>query len=682
LNPARLAAYTGGFLLNRRIRRILELAGWRVVPMANPARADAVAVWGRRPVSKRGLWVARRWNRPLLNVEDAFLRSVRPGPTGEQALGLLVDDRSLHYDASRPSRLEALLADMTLSPEAEARARDGIGFLRDEGLSKYSDWSPDAPLPEPGYVLVIDQTAGDAAISHAGASAGSFAQMLAAARDENPGARILLRTHPVTASGHRKGHFGPSDLQERTEVCADPVNPWALLDGATAVYCVTSQLGFEAILAGHRPVVFGQPFYAGWGLTDDRQPVPRRGRVLTAEALFHGAMIDYPIWYDPYHDRLCQFEDVARALAAQARAHRENGPPLICAGMKPWKHAPMKAFLKGTAGAPAFENEPGRAIERAAHEGRTVLLWAGKEAPEHRAQAENAGVTLWRTEDGFLRSVGLGAQLLPAASLVIDDLGIYFDPTRESRLERIIQTSADLPDHARRRAEALQAAIVAARLTKYNVGNAAPPFPAKPGRRRVLVPGQVEDDASIRLGTDAVSTNLGLLQEARALFPDDVVIYKPHPDIEAGLRQGLIPEAEMARLADHVAHETSAAEAMDQVDVVVTMTSLMGFEALLRGLEVHCFGTPFYAGWGLTQDHAAPCPRRTARPDLSALVHASLIAYPRYFDAETGLACAPEVILERLSSRAGSVSRHATNRHKLVAALQYRLRRLAPLWRK
>lgn len=680
--PKLAAAYTGGFLLNKRIRRILEHSGWRLSPLADPRRADAVAVWGRRPVSRRGLWVAQRWDKPLLNVEDAFLRSVRPGPSGDQALGLLIDDKALHYDASRPSHLEALLAESALTPEAETRARDGIDFLRDEGLSKYSDWMPNTAPPAPGYVLVIDQTAGDAAITHAGASADSFSQMLTAARAEHPGARIVLRTHPVTASGHRKGHFSDADVDDQTEVCADPVNPWALLEGATAVYCVSSQLGFEALLAGHRPVVFGQPFYSGWGLTDDRQPIPRRNRTLTPEALFHAAVIDYPAWYDPHHDRLCEFEDVARALAAQARARRENARPLICAGMKPWKHAPMSAFLKGDAGAPAFENEPSRAIVRAADERRTVLLWAGKEAPEHREQAEQAGVPLWRTEDGFLRSVGLGAQLLPAASLVIDDLGIYFDPTRESRLERIIQKSAKLPDFARRRAAALQAAIVAARLTKYNVGNTAAPFPSKPGRRRVLVPGQVEDDASIRLGTDAVSTNLGLLQQARALFPDDVVIYKPHPDIEAGLRQGLIPEAEMARLADHVAHETSAAEAMDQVDVVVTMTSLMGFEALLRGLEVHCFGTPFYAGWGLTQDHSAPCPRRTARPDLTALVHASLIVYPRYFDAETALACSPEVILERLSSRAGSVSRHATKRHKLVATLQYRLRGLAPLWRK
>ena len=36
------------------------------------------------------------------------------------------------------------------------------------------------------------------------------------------------------------------------------------------------------------------------------------------------------------------------------------------------------------------------------------------------------------------------------------------------------------------------------------------------------------------------------------------------------------------------------------VDEVHTLTSLTGFEALLRGIEVHAYGGPFYAGWGLT----------------------------------------------------------------------------------
>jgi len=623
--------------------------------------------------------MARRLDLPVLNVEDAFLRSLHPGRGPGH--GLLLDHAALHFDGTRPSELEEMLATAPLEDTGLiARARAGIAYLRRNGISKYSDWLPDAPLPKPGYVLVVDQTRGDAAIDLSGAAAGTFAQMLAAARAEHPGARFVIRTHPVTAEGKRGGHFGAGDLDARTTICADPVNPWALLEEAHAVYCVSSQLGFEAILAGKRPVVFGQPFYAGWGLTEDRQPIARRTRVLSAEQLFAAAMLDYPVWYDPARDRLTSFEVVAQALAAEARAWRENARPVVCAGMKPWKHKPVSQFLAGVRGAPLFENDPVAALDRAGEDGRDLVIWASRETPELARAAQAEGVRLIRMEDGFLRSVGLGADLLPAASLVLDDLGIYFDPTRESRLERLIAAACDLPAPARARAAALRDAIVAAGVSKYNTGAAPPSLPPTHGRR-VLVPGQVEDDASIRLGTHQVRTNLGLVQAARAAFPEDQIIYKPHPDIERGLRVGAVPEADLARLADVVARDASPTALLDQVDVVWTMTSLMGFEGLLRGCEVHCLGTPFYAGWGLTTDHAPAVLRRVARPDPEALTHAALIDYPRYFDAATGRAATPELILERLSARAPSVSRHTSRGAKWLAAVQYRLRRFAPLWR-
>lgn len=112
------------------------------------------------------------------------------------------------------------------------------------------------------------------------------------------------------------------------------------------------------------------------------------------------------------------------------------------------------------------------------------------------------------------------------------------------------------------------------------------------------MPGQVEDDASIRLGAGAERTNLALLARVRAENPDAVLIYKPHPDVEAGLRPGLIAESRLAGLADVVARNTGADALMAQVDEVWTMTSTLGFEALLRGLPVTTLGAPFYAGWG------------------------------------------------------------------------------------
>ncbi|MEM6933400.1 MAG: capsular polysaccharide biosynthesis protein, partial [Pseudomonadota bacterium] len=94
-----------------------------------------------------------------------------------------------------------------------------------------------------------------------------------------------------------------------------------------------------------------------------------------------------------------------------------------------------------------------------------------------------------------------------------------------------------------------------------------------------------------------------------------------------------------------------------------TMTSLMGFEGLLRGKSVTCLGLPFYAGWGLTTDHI-DCPRRTVRPRIDALVWASLIAYPQYVDPVTQMPCEVEVVVDRLGSGSGRDDRWA--RRKLA----------------
>jgi capsular polysaccharide export protein len=93
---------------------------------------------------------------------------------------------------------------------------------------------------------------------------------------------------------------------------------------------------------------------------------------------------------------------------------------------------------------------------------------------------------------------------------------------------------------------------------------------------------------------------------------------------------------------------------------------------------VTCLGSPFYAHWGLTDDRAMPIPRRAARVDLAALVHATLIAYPRYFDPITGLACPVEVIVDRLEN--GDVPAPGPMNRSL-AKLQGLLASFAFVWR-
>lgn len=627
------------FRRDRRLRRIFALAGWELHVFARPRPGDAVGIWGGAGTSARAHALADRTGARMVYLEDAFLRSVHPGRAGDPTMGLLIDAQAPHFDATRPSDLETLLATHPLDDTALlTRARHAAEHMVRAHVSKYNAFDRDLPLPAAPFVLVIDQTANDASLMGAGRE--RFHEMLAFAAEEHPGMAIVIKTHPETAAGHRPGHFGPEDAGARVTVLDAPVDPWALLERAAAVYTVSSGLGFEAILAGHKPRVFGTPWYAGWGLTVDEEVFVRRGRRLTRTQAFAAAMVLYPTWYDPYHDALCGPEQVLGALEAHARAWREDRKGYVAAGMSRWKHKPLARFFGGGGGV-LFRDGP-RAVTTAQKTARPLMVWAGRE----ETLGETGDVPILRVEDGFLRSRGLGAALVAPLSLVRDDLGIYYDPATESRLDRLIAASTRLPDGARARAARLIDGLIRARLTKYNLAGRVPDLPA---RHRILVPGQVEDDASIRLGTEAGATNLGLLEVARAANPDAVIVYKPHPDVEAGLRAGAVPPEALARFADVVAEEADPVALIEAVDEVWTMTSLLGFEALLRGRKVTCLGAPFYAGWGLTTDLGRVPLRRWARPDVIALAHAALIDYPRYIDPVTGAPCPVEVAADRLA---------------------------------
>ncbi len=640
--PRRLFVYNGGFLTQRRIRRILALAGWEI-RLGKPGPQDWVGVWGKSPTAPRGEAVARHTDTRVLRVEDALLRSVLPGRNGRPPLGLHLDRTGVHFDSSAPSDLETLLATHALDDTALLdRARMCADWLRAMHLSKYNAFDPAASVPKAPYVLVIDQTRGDASITHGGANAATFREMLVFAQEENPGARIVIKAHPETVLGHRAGHFGPDDIRDHITLLADPVSPWALFEGATSVYTVSSGLGFEAIFAGHKPRVFGQPFYSGWGLTQDETPVARRERRLTRAQLFAATMILYPTWYDPYRDRICPLEDAIATLEAQTRAWREDHAGYVGVGQRLWKRKSLQRVF-GQQKRLRFLDDPARAKRIARAEGRKLLVWAGKETD---ALAE-PGLPLIRLEDGFLRSRGLGADLIPPLSLVADDCGIYYDPTQPSRLETLVAEASELSSQRLRRAERLVTGLTAARLSKYNLDR--PALPDLPEGHRILVAGQVEDDASIRTGCGAIDSNRALLETTRAANPDAVILYKPHPDVEAGLRAGDLSGSGTAA-ADLVLANADPIALIEACDAVWTMTSLLGFEALLRGKPVTCLGTPFYAGWGLTTDFGTVPTRRQARPALAALAHAVLIAYPRYHDPKTNQPCPPEIIVERLAA--------------------------------
>lgn len=663
MSPRRLCVFNTGFLTQSRIKRILGLAGWRVA-VGTPSEADWVGVWGDTPSAGRGKAVAEKRASPVLRVEDAFLRSLHPGRlAGEPPLGLLLDRSGLHFDASQPSDLEKLLLEEPLDDTAQLdEARGLMRRMIRSRLSKYSAYDNDLTLPEPGYVLVLDQAEGDASVRASipgeNTAQARFAEMLYYAQTEHPQARILIRSHPETTAGKRSGHYHKEQATGRVSFMDSAHAPVDLLEGAIAVYTVSSQMGFEAILAGHKPRVFGTPFYAGWGLTEDEHTVIRRQRNLTRAQLFAGAMMQFPVWYDPYNDTLCDLARVMDTIEAQRRAWMDDRFGWIGENIRLWKRPHMQNFFGQVK--PMRFRAPATGEER-------VMAW-GISASKAKA--------VWRVEDGFLRSRGLGAQLVPPLSLALDDLGMYYDATQPSRLEQLIAKSPDLPEHALDRARRLVDRIVKGGVTKYASGGIGSETSRYEKKSVILVPGQVEDDASIRLGSPELKTNAALLQRVRQANPEAVILYKPHPDVVAGLRPGDVSNA--LDWADHIVDDTPIAALFPQVSALWTMTSLAGFEALLRDVPVTTLGQPFYAGWGLTTD-LCPIPDRRGRlVSLEGLVHAALIAYPRYIDPKTGLSCPVEVALDRLIS--GDVPQPA--RLRMLAKAQGVLASYSGLWRR
>ncbi|WP_413889372.1 beta-3-deoxy-D-manno-oct-2-ulosonic acid transferase [Candidatus Aalborgicola defluviihabitans] len=274
-------------------------------------------------------------------------------------------------------------------------------------------------------------------------------------------------------------------------------------------------------------------------------------------------------------------------------------------------------------------------------DGVWLLLWGKSNLPQGLA----SDIRVLRMEDGFLRSVGLGAELVRPLSWVIDGRGMYYDATTPSDLECILATHP-FDEALCARAAELRECIVASRLTKYNVGGG---FWTRPSHatRVILVPGQVESDASLAYGAPGERSNMGLLRTVRAMHPRAYIVYKPHPDVVARLRKQGVCEQDAIAWCDEVLKDVSMGDLLLLVDEVHVLTSLTGFEALLQGKRVVCHGQPFYSGWGLTHD-CVPNPRRQRRLSLDALVAGVLIEYPLYMSRDGKVLISAEQALDTL----------------------------------
>ncbi|TNF95116.1 MAG: capsular polysaccharide biosynthesis protein [Gammaproteobacteria bacterium] len=631
-----------------------------------PKQQSIVVGWGKKKNSERAQKYAEKKGLDYITLEDGFLRSVGLGVHDSPSLSIVCDDVGIYYDASQASRLEnilnalqdslperlsdqktsALESDPLDDPSLLTRAKTCIEQIIKHRLSKYNS-SPEHKLGEKKgkRILIVDQTWGDHSIQYGLASDSSFDLMLNAALQEHPDAEIIIKCHPDVISGIKQGHLHATP-KDNVRILFQDVNPIQLIQQVDHVYVVTSQMGFEALMAGKPVTCFGAPFYAGWGLTDDRIDIPRRSQKRSLEQVFAAAYILYSNYVDPETGSPCEVERVIEHLSLQRYWFEKNTGTFYCTGFRLWKQGYVRDYLKSPGNQIHFIQSPDQIQLNDELENLKIVVWGYRDSPEFKQFASKNNIPILRMEDGFIRSIGLGSDLTSPASLILDSRGIYFDPGHPSDLE-IILSEHDFSAEEIQQAENLKTAITSKGISKYNLGNRNPlRHHATEGQPIILVPGQVEDDASILTGCDDIKTNEQLIRAVRKSNPGAYIIYKPHPDVVTGNRDN-VPFAENT-VYDQLVIDNSIDSCLDSVDEVHTMTSLVGFEALLRGLKVTTYGMPFYAGWGLTRDQMKH-DRRTRKLSLHELIAGTLVCYPRYISNITREFTRPDIAVDQLS---------------------------------
>ena len=338
-------------------------------------------------------------------------------------------------------------------------------------------------------------------------------------------------------------------------------------------------------------------------------------------------------------------------LLAALSARRSDRPIILAVGFSPWKEGFTRRFFRDEE--VLFVDDP-RSFRLArrllAGAATRAVVWSLRDGALGFHPDDFAGIATFRVEDGFVRSLGRGLDHAPPWSLCVDATGLYFDASRPSDLETACETLATAEFEAE--APAVDRAIARLKelaISKYNLGRSGGgrAAPARvPGT--VLVLGQVEDDHSIRCNRNAVSTNRGLVERAIADRPGARILFKQHPDCLGSPRRiGHVDTTSLPRV-EEVDPAVGIADALEAADTVYTISSLGGFEALLRGKEVVTFGAPFYAGWGLTRDHVG-FERRRRRLTVQQLFYVAFMRFPVYFDPRDGRRMTLEQVIDRFS---------------------------------
>jgi len=614
------------------------LAVAAVVPF--PRRRDAgrlafVVGWGDKPSAARPRAFAAATGVPFVAAEDGFLRSVGNHRVKPPPLSLVLDDEGIYYRAATRSRLERLIAEAPrLALPLRAAAAAALDRVRREKLTKYNTFSAGdaatgggATGDRPIRLLLVDQVFGDQSIAGGLADAATFARMAEAALATAPAADIAVKVHPDVIAGRARGYLLDIARTRGLALLADAGNPFDLLERVEAVFTVSSQLGFEALVAGKPVACFGVPFYAGWGLTDDRPGNPAAAAALARRAtaaagprdlldLFAAAYVAYPRYADPVSgaaldvgaaiDRLVEWRIVL--------ADRRRGVVVIAPPFGPR----LAEAVFGGGGAPVtVAADAAAAAKGPVGPGAEILAWADAATP--RPAGRTVGPALLR-DDRLAGAYGFDGAVRIDAGADVAALLAAAAPSAAERTE----------------ARAVLDALAAAPFARIAVGRDATSDAVAPGDRHVV---------ALILPMRPTAGDGAVVAAARQRHPAAkllVVREAPRP-------RGPSPAGRLtAVVAAHRAPPAAAARsplaaAATHLAAVHVVDSELAFDALALGIPVVVHGRPEFCGWGPTEDLAPVS--RPRRHDVESLVALVVVRAGRHTDPASGLPARPSELL-------------------------------------
>lgn len=544
------------------------------------------------------------------------------------------------------------LQDRTLLNEAEQLAVKLTAHLDSISVAK----TPTHRLRSGVRILVLGQPEDHAEVRYQGGKQFNSNDLVVIAHLENPGAEIFYRPDVANVKRKRPALSNPQLVKDYCSFVPTQESLSTLINSCDHVFTISHIGGFEAILRGKTVTVFGRPFYSGWGLSEDRQKI-ERVRSLSANQLFAGSCLFAATYMDPVY-KLIGSESVGmlRRLVEAQRSVQEaalvvstNHEETVTArAMTPtyvigecsykswissWFPGRKFAFIPANISEMDFSLKYKKNINQS--ESAEIFICTDDLSHHLKQNIKSSGRKSFYLRDGFIRSIGLPHSGEPPHSVILDSTAPHYDCSRASDLENMLsQFDFSSDKNLLPKAKDIISKIIENDTAKFGKSQRLSNIDAILGLKskpRILVLGQIENSTELRLSNPRGYSNSDIVMIAAMENENSQIIFKPHP-VEMHLNGGMASGLEKVKhLCEILNRDIPLSQLLEHVDRVYTISSLGGFEALIRNVNVTTLGCPFYAGWGVSDDRESSS-RRQRKLSIEEIFAVAYLIYPIYVD--------------------------------------------------